>query len=168
MYAWPATRFQSVDTAAAPTTTLIMNAQHQAAMRRPPATILYSTATCVGPPVTTAYLTTTAPLQGMKHTKGQPKHPATKRTNHGRMSSTLQQQHVGRPPACILQYNTRKSPIAFQIMQAAILDTDAMKKRLFYPLGLVALYNFGRDIRAGEKLRYNENTPKTPKRLIRP
>jgi len=41
------------------------------------------------------------------------------------MSNTTQQQYAGRPPARILQYNTGKSPTAFQVMQAAIPDTDA-------------------------------------------
>jgi len=41
------------------------------------------------------------------------------------MNSTLQQQHAVRPLACIVQYNTSKSPTAFQVMQAAIPDTDA-------------------------------------------
>jgi len=38
-----------------------------------------------------------------------------------------------------------------------------VKKRLFYPLRLVALCNFQRGVRAGGKLRYVENTPKAPK-----
>jgi len=41
------------------------------------------------------------------------------------MNRTPQRQHAGRPPASILQYNTGKSPTAFQVMQAAIPDTDA-------------------------------------------
>jgi len=41
------------------------------------------------------------------------------------MNNTLQQQHAGRPPARILQHNTGKSRIAFQVMQAATADTDA-------------------------------------------
>ena len=41
------------------------------------------------------------------------------------MNSTTEQRNAGRPPARILQYNTGKSPAAFQVMQAAISDTDA-------------------------------------------
>jgi len=41
------------------------------------------------------------------------------------MNSTPQQQQAGCPPARILQYNTGKSHTAFQVMQAAIPDTDA-------------------------------------------
>jgi len=40
------------------------------------------------------------------------------------MSNITQQQYAGRPPARILQYNTGKSPTAFQVMQAAIPNTD--------------------------------------------
>jgi len=41
------------------------------------------------------------------------------------MNNTPEQRNTGRPPARILQYNTGKSPTAFQFMQAAISDTDA-------------------------------------------
>jgi len=41
------------------------------------------------------------------------------------MNNTPQQQNAGHAPARILQYNTGKSPTAFQVMQAAIPDTDA-------------------------------------------
>ena len=44
------------------------------------------------------------------------------------------------------------------------LRPDAVKKRLFYPLRLIALCNFRRGVRAGGKRRYVENTPKAPKR----
>jgi len=41
------------------------------------------------------------------------------------MNSTTEQRNPGRPPARILQYNTGKSPTAFQVIQATISDTDA-------------------------------------------
>ena len=41
------------------------------------------------------------------------------------MNNTLEQRNAGHSLAHILQYNTGKSPTAFQVMQAAIPDTDA-------------------------------------------
>jgi len=39
----------------------------------------------------------------------------------------------------------------------------SVKKRLFYPLRRVVLCNFRRGVRAGEKLKYVENTLRVPK-----